>query len=62
MCGISGCVGGSIAREDVVAEQLRRLDHRGPDARGAFTQPGAIVAQNRLAVIDLQTGDPPVTN
>ena len=61
MCGISGCVGG---REPASAidEQLLRLHHRGPDAAGRFEQPGAVIAQNRLAIIDLETGDPPVTN
>jgi asparagine synthase (glutamine-hydrolysing) len=62
MCGISGCVGGREPPSAVVDEQLRRLHHRGPDARGRFEQPGAVIAQNRLAIIDLVTGDPPVTN
>jgi asparagine synthase (glutamine-hydrolysing) len=62
MCGISGCAGGSGRRARVADEQLRLLHHRGPDARGRFEQPGAIIAQNRLAIIDLVTGDPPVTN
>ena len=46
----------------VVAEQLRRLYHRGPDAQGQFERPGAVIAQNRLAIIDLETGDPPIHN
>ena len=62
MCGISGCVGGDGPTAAVIDEQLRRLHHRGPDARGRFEQPGAVIAQNRLAIIDLETGDPPVTN
>jgi asparagine synthase (glutamine-hydrolysing) len=62
VCGISGCVGGRESASAVVGEQLRRLHHRGPDARGRFEQPGAVIAQNRLAIIDLKTGDPPVTN
>ncbi len=62
MCGISGCVGGHEPASAVVDEQLRRLHYRGPDARGRFERPGAVVAQNRLAIIDLETGDPPVTN
>jgi asparagine synthetase B (glutamine-hydrolysing) len=35
---------------------------RGPDLRGRFEAPGAVIAQNRLAIIDLVTGDPPVSN
>lgn len=47
--------------EDVAA-QLRCLRHRGPDSEGAFERPRAWVGQTRLSVIDLQTGDPPITN
>jgi asparagine synthase (glutamine-hydrolysing) len=62
MCGISGCVGGREPLSAIADEQLRRLHHRGPDASGRFEQPGVVIAQNRLAIIDLVTGDPPVTN
>lgn len=62
MCGISGVVGGHHPHSLVADEQLRRMHHRGPDAQGRFEQPGAVIAQNRLAIIDLVTGDPPVTN
>jgi asparagine synthase (glutamine-hydrolysing) len=62
MCGISGCVGGRESTSSTVDEQLRLLHHRGPDTRGRFERPGAVIAQNRLAIIDLVTGDPPVTN
>jgi asparagine synthase (glutamine-hydrolysing) len=47
-------------RDGVVAEQLRLLHHRGPDAAGEFARPHAVVAQNRLAIIDLVDGDPPI--
>jgi asparagine synthase (glutamine-hydrolysing) len=62
MCGISGCVGGRQPLSAVADEQLRRLKHRGPDAEGRFELPGAVIAQNRLSIIDLVTGDPPVTS
>lgn len=62
MCGISGFVGSSNGSSTIVDEQLRRLDHRGPDAHGRFECSGAVVAQNRLAIIDLDTGDPPITS
>jgi asparagine synthase (glutamine-hydrolysing) len=42
--------------------QLAHLTHRGPDAAGTFVGRDAAVAQNRLAIIDLVTGDPPITN
>lgn len=29
---------------------------------GAYAQPGVVIAQTRLAIVDLVTGDPPITN
>src|SRR4051794_15395077 len=65
MCGISGYICGptqEVGLASITDDQLRVLDHRGPDAQGRFDRRGGVVAQNRLAVIDLETGDPPVTN
>lgn len=63
MCGISGAVtaGGRIDERALVA-QLACQRHRGPDAEGHFAVGPGGVAQNRLAVIDLVHGDPPLTN
>jgi asparagine synthase (glutamine-hydrolysing) len=60
MCGISGLLTSDSGCQQVVAEQLRLLHHRGPDASGSFVRSDAIVAQNRLAIIDLVDGDPPI--
>jgi asparagine synthase (glutamine-hydrolysing) len=38
------------------------LEHRGPDAFGIFAAGAGVVGQTRLAVIDLVTGDPPMTS
>src|SRR4051812_38264507 len=63
MCGIAGSV---QARADgitrAVGPQLACQRHRGPDAVGHFAGGRGVVAQNRLSIIDLATGDPPVTN
>src|SRR4051794_5390221 len=63
MCGISGSV---QARPDAVARgvegQLACQRHRGPDAEGPFDGGRGVVAQNRLSVVDLLTGDPPITS
>jgi asparagine synthase (glutamine-hydrolysing) len=45
-----------------VDKQLSLLNHRGPDARGSFAASSGRIGQNRLAIIDLVTGDPPITN
>jgi asparagine synthase (glutamine-hydrolysing) len=63
MCGIAGVVDWSAAdHTGSVERQLDTLGHRGPDSRGIHTSPGAAVGQTRLAVIDLVTGDPPITD
>ena len=59
MCGICGAVSADRGNDTAIEAQLSLLEHRGPDARGHFD---ATVAQNRLAIIDLVTGDPPITN
>jgi asparagine synthase (glutamine-hydrolysing) len=61
VCGIAGAVGAG-ASEDVVRGQLRLLEHRGPDASGVFAAGPGAIGQTRLAVIDLLTGDPPITS
>src|SRR5262245_15244140 len=63
MCGICGVVeSGSRDLRSVVDSQLAAVEHRGPDAQGAFVGDQGAIGQNRLAIIDLVTGDPPITN
>lgn len=62
MCGIAGEISGGEVGSGHVSAQLERLRHRGPNAEGAYDSPGAWIGQTRLAVIDLQHGDPPITN
>jgi asparagine synthase (glutamine-hydrolysing) len=62
MCGIAGCVDRRADNGEIVERQVRMLDHRGPDSWGVFRGHGAAIGQTRLAVIDLLTGDPPVTS
>src|SRR4051794_17721968 len=38
------------------------IEHRGPDSRGIFSEPGVALGIQRLAIIDLQTGDQPIYN
>ncbi len=63
MCGIAGVVADEPGDQRAVVEsQLATLQHRGPDASGIFAEGSAAIGQNRLAIIDLLTGDPPITN
>lgn len=63
MCGISGAVlanAGDLTGP--VYDQLACQRHRGPDAVGYFDGGRGVIAQNRLSIIDLVTGDPPLTD
>lgn len=65
MCGICGVV---YANPDkpVDREMLQRMTnimtHRGPDNNGFFVSAGVGMGIRRLSIIDLQTGDQPVSN
>src|SRR5262245_22287484 len=62
MCGIAGVVDRRGAHLDRVLDLTATLHHRGPDSAGAYYGAGASLAQSRLAVVDLVTGDPPITD
>src|SRR6266540_3364042 len=59
MCGILGIVG-RPRPESLDAVDLLR--HRGPDGDGRWVGAQAGLAMRRLAIIDLETGDQPVSN
>ena len=64
MCGIAGYV--TIAPEDVAPAILRRmtdrLAHRGPDGFGYYEDQRAHLGHRRLSIIDLATGQQPMSN
>jgi asparagine synthase (glutamine-hydrolysing) len=62
VCGIAGVVGGLEPDLCRVEAQLDLLAYRGSDARGVFASGPGCIGQTRLSVIDLRTGDPPITN
>ncbi|MDQ3908547.1 MAG: asparagine synthase (glutamine-hydrolyzing) [Acidobacteriota bacterium] len=68
MCGITGwaTIDARAAVEDGAAELVRsmcgRMVHRGPDSEGVMTAQGVALGMRRLAIIDLQTGEQPVTD
>ncbi len=63
MCGIAGIAtrGATPARELITA-MCEVIRHRGPDGAGLFVAPGIGIGMRRLAVLDLTTGDQPVSN
>jgi asparagine synthase (glutamine-hydrolysing) len=59
MCGIVGVTGRT---DDSVASRMTAtLTHRGPDGCGKFVSDGIFLGHTRLKVIDLATGDQPMT-
>ncbi|MGH7799093.1 MAG: asparagine synthase (glutamine-hydrolyzing) [Thermodesulfobacteriota bacterium] len=65
MCGICGVVY-SHPERPVDRNMLRHmtdiLSHRGPDRDGYFIAPGVGFGVRRLSIIDLETGDQPISN
>jgi asparagine synthase (glutamine-hydrolysing) len=61
MCGIAGVCDVELDGH-IVVDQVGFLRHRGPDSYGVHYGDGAAIGQSRLAVIDLVTGDPPITD
>jgi len=63
MCGIAGRVDSSQAvTPDLIGRMCAALEHRGPDSKGSFLEPGVGLGIRRLRVIDLDTGDQPISN
>jgi asparagine synthase (glutamine-hydrolysing) len=63
MCGICGHVSASGPIDPALLEEMNAtLVHRGPDSGGTLVENGAGLAARRLAIIDLETGDQPLTN
>lgn len=63
MCGIAGMAGaGASAPPEVLAQMCERIVHRGPDDQGLGYYPGVQMGMQRLAVIDLETGNQPLAS
>ncbi|HEV2176892.1 MAG TPA: asparagine synthase (glutamine-hydrolyzing) [Terriglobia bacterium] len=65
MCGICGIVNLALdpaAHRERIDAMSARLVHRGPDSAGKFELPHLAFAIRRLSIIDLETGDQPLSN
>lgn len=64
MCGIAGQLRpqGHLVSQELAERMCAALEHRGPDARGIHRDDRALLAIQRLRVIDLDTGDQPIYN
>src|SRR3954454_24196662 len=65
MCGIAGIVAVDQLEQDAPARALRMRDiitHRGPDEAGLHIDEHAALAHRRLSIVDLSTGQQPLSN
>jgi asparagine synthase (glutamine-hydrolysing) len=62
MCGIAGKVSPDGVDRELIEQMCAAQEHRGPDSRGTFHDEQAGIGVQRLAIIDLVTGDQPVFN
>ena len=63
VCGIVGKIAGDAAVDGALIDRMCSvIEHRGPDSRGLFLDRNVGLGVQRLAVIDLQTGDQPIFN
>ena len=65
MCGICGVAFADRhrpAEQDMLARMAASLHHRGPDGRGFHVSPGIGLGMTRLSIVDLETGDQPISS
>jgi asparagine synthase (glutamine-hydrolysing) len=64
MCGIAGIIDyrGKSASKPVIEGMLRAINYRGPDESGIYLSPVAAIGNVRLSIIDLSTGQQPLSD
>lgn len=65
MCGICGVVYSDHLKpvdRKVISNMTEIMSHRGPDSQGSYFAPGIGLGIRRLSIIDVETGDQPISN
>ena len=64
MCGIAGYIDLKGRKPDprLIERMLQRIHHRGPDEKGVWRHDAVCLGTARLAIIDLETGQQPLSN
>ena len=64
MCGITGIYSrsGKTVSKSLVLSMMNLLKHRGPDGEGMFINDYCALGHRRLAIIDIEKGQQPLTN
>ncbi|MBX4181296.1 asparagine synthase (glutamine-hydrolyzing) [Candidatus Parcubacteria bacterium] len=62
MCGIAGITESQIRnKEEVIKKMTDKIAHRGPDDEGFFVDDYVALGMRRLAIIDLEHGEQPIS-
>jgi len=62
MCGISGGIGPSAPRKQLLEAQLRSIEHRGPDDKGIYVNDCVGIGMCRLAIVEIAVGRQPASD
>jgi asparagine synthase (glutamine-hydrolysing) len=64
MCGVAGIIDfkGKLNTVSTVSSMLRSISYRGPDESGIYHSPCATIGNVRLSIIDLSTGQQPLSD
>lgn len=62
MCGITGFVSNIKNKEEIIKKMNKRIEHRGPDGEGIYTDELVALGHKRLSIIDLDNGSQPMYN
>jgi asparagine synthase (glutamine-hydrolysing) len=62
MCGISGGIGESAPKRDLLDAQLASIEHRGPDDKGTFIDHQIGLGMCRLAIVEIAEGKQPASD
>ena len=62
MCGIAGILSHKQEHRDRISSITNALSHRGPDNEGFYRDENIALGQRRLSIIDLSSGNQPISN
>lgn len=62
MCGIVGFVSEEKKKKEIIKKMAQKIQHRGPDGEGYYTDKLIALGHRRLSIIDLSKGGQPIYN
>jgi asparagine synthase (glutamine-hydrolysing) len=62
ICGVLNLTASNRTEKTVIQQMLEMVRHRGPDGIGIYSDENISLGNARLSIIDLDTGDQPISN